>query len=207
MTYFESIGSGSRVTVDETSLKTSWAKAESLLGELSLPCASAGNDSVTIEVDGIFGTSSGTYTETSSICDSSAGGTCAKTAAEVENGIDSCRDTITLGDTLRDAGDCGGRADGGVGDGVSGSAGSKVELRVDTDSLDVIRLCNLTDVDRVQHTSPLVAAQIPPVKAPLTAALASMSWDSVGLVLEQIQFAESTPRGPRPPSDTAVGKK
>ena len=174
------------------------------MGEFSLPGASAGNDSVTIEVDGIFGTSSGTYTETSSICNSSAGGTCAKTAAEVENGIDSCRDTITSGDTLRDGGSCGGRADDGVGDGASGSAGSKVELSVDTDSLDVIRLCNLTDVDRVQHTSPLVAAQIPPVKAPLTAALASMSWESVGLVFEQIQVAVFPPRSP---SDIAVGKK
>lgn len=127
MTYFESIGVDSRIT-NETSLKTSWAETKSLLGKLPLPGASAGNDAVSIEVDGVFGTSFRTYTKTSSIFHRSAAGTCAKTAAEIENGVDRGRDASTSADTFRDAGGCRGCTDSGVGDGVGGSASSEVEI-------------------------------------------------------------------------------
>jgi hypothetical protein len=62
-------------------------------------------------------------------------------------------------------------------------------------------ICNLTEVGEVRHTSPSVAAQIPAVKAPLTAAVAATSCERVGAVLEQTQSAVR-PRG----SEMAKGK-
>jgi hypothetical protein len=138
-TYFESIGAGRRVTIDETSLETSWAETKSLLGKLPLPGASARHRTVTIEVDGIFGTSFRTDTETRSILNCGAGSTCAKTAAEIDDSVDSSREAVTSGDTLRDAGGCRRRADDGIGDGVGSSTGSKVEFGVDTESLNDVR--------------------------------------------------------------------
>jgi hypothetical protein len=66
----------------------------------------------------------------------------------------------------------------------------------------MLDICNLTNVEWVRHTSPSVAAQIPPVKAPLTAALALMSWVILGAVLEHMQSAVPRPE----PSDIAAGK-
>jgi hypothetical protein len=139
VTHFESIRSDSRITTNETRLKTSWAKTKCLSSKLSLPGPSAGDGTGTIEVDGIFGTTFSTNSETSSIYNSGAAGTCAKTAAEVENGVGGSRDAGTSAYTFRDTLGCRGRTDGGVGDGVGGSTGSKVEVGVDIKSLYVVR--------------------------------------------------------------------
>jgi hypothetical protein len=109
------------------------------LGKLPLPGASAGNGTGTVEVDGIVGTPFSTHSETSTILYRSAAGTCAKTAAEIENSVDGGRDAVTSADTFRDAGGCPGLTDDGVGDGIGRSAGSKVEVGVDTENLDVVR--------------------------------------------------------------------
>lgn len=109
------------------------------MSKLSLPGSSAGDDTGTIEVDGIFGTSFSTNPETSSIFNSGAAGTCAKSAAEVENGVDGSRDACTSAYTFRDTFGCSGRTYGGVGDGVGGSTSSKVEVGINTESLYVVR--------------------------------------------------------------------
>jgi hypothetical protein len=57
----------------------------------------------------------------------------------------------------------------------------------------LLDICDLTEIVGVRHTSPSVAAQIPPVKAPLTAALALTSCRRVGAVLEQMQSAVPRP--------------
>jgi hypothetical protein len=109
------------------------------LGKLSLPGSTAGHSTGTVQVNGIFGRSFGTYSETCSIHHSGVASASAKTGPEVEDSVGGSCYTGTLAYTFRDTVGLGGRTDGGVGDGVSCSASSKVEVGVDTESLYVVR--------------------------------------------------------------------